>query len=96
MVGFVAAVFAEIGGGAPVAEQLGIAPLSIGLVFALFTVASLVPILRVCAGPSLVGEAIAMLAYTCCAGLHLLMNPSGIAHSLLPRVAQLQPYVESW
>ncbi len=47
MVGFVTAVFAEVVGGAPVAEQLGIAPLSIGLVFALFTVASLVPILRV-------------------------------------------------
>jgi len=47
MVGFVAAVFAEVVSGAPVAEQLGIAPLSIGLVFALFTVASLVPILRV-------------------------------------------------
>ena len=47
MVGFVAAVFAEVFSGTPVAEQLGIAPVSIGLVFALFTVASLVPILRV-------------------------------------------------
>ena len=47
MFGFVAAVFAELASGVPVAEQLGIAPVSIGLAFALFSVASLIPILKV-------------------------------------------------
>ena len=48
MLGFVTALSAELASGAPVAKQLELAPIPIGLTFLLFAVASLVPILRVC------------------------------------------------
>lgn len=47
MVGFVAALFAEISSGLPVTAQLEQAPAAIAFTFALFAFASLVPILKV-------------------------------------------------
>lgn len=46
MVGFVAALFAEISTGLPVTGQLELAPAAIGFTFVLFAFASLVPILK--------------------------------------------------
>lgn len=46
MVGFVAALFAEISTGLPVTGQLEMAPAAIGFTFVLFAFASLVPILK--------------------------------------------------
>ena len=48
MLGFVAAVAAELATGRTVAEQVKISPGPIAAVFALFSVASLIPILKVC------------------------------------------------
>ena len=48
MLGFVAAVAAELNTGRTVAEQVRISPGPIAAVFALFSVASLIPILKVC------------------------------------------------
>lgn len=50
MVGFVAALFAEISTGLPVTGQLEMAPAAIGFTFVLFAFASLVPILKGKAG----------------------------------------------
>ncbi len=47
MLGFVAAVAAELATGRTVAEQVKISPGPIAAVFALFSVASLIPILKV-------------------------------------------------
>ena len=47
MVGFVAALFAEISTGLPLTGQLEMAPAAIGFTFVLFAFASLVPILKV-------------------------------------------------
>jgi hypothetical protein len=75
MFGFVAAVFAELASGAPVAEQLGIAPVSIGLAFLLFSVASLIPILKVC---SIVQSAALQCSRNC-------LNPHNATVLHLPR-----------
>ncbi len=47
MLGFVAAVAAELATGRTVVEQVKISPGPIAAVFALFSVASLIPILKV-------------------------------------------------
>ena len=47
MLGFVAAVAAELNTGRTVAEQVRVSPGPIAAVFALFSVASLIPILKV-------------------------------------------------
>ncbi len=49
MLGFVAAVGAELATGRTVGQQVAIAPSPIAAVFLLFTVASMIPILKVCA-----------------------------------------------
>jgi len=48
MLGFVAAVGAELATGRTVGQQVAIAPSPIAAVFLLFTVASMIPILKVC------------------------------------------------
>jgi hypothetical protein len=48
MLGFIAAVGAELATGREVSQQVAIAPGPIAGVFLLFTVASLIPILKVC------------------------------------------------
>ena len=49
MLGFIAAVGAELATGRKVSQQIAIAPGPIAGVFLLFTVASMIPILKVCA-----------------------------------------------